>query len=225
MSHQDRTQYPAASGAGAQSGTAGEQRGSARCNLLIRPAKLITSMGEYLCVMRDVSPGGCKVRVFHPIASPPQMVLELGNGDRYEVERVWERDGHAGFRFRAAVPVEYLLNETGPFRKRPVRVRVQQPALIVSGREAAAGMLLDISQQGARVACEAGLAQDQQVRLEIAGLPAIVAKIRWRRSGAVGLVFETTFKLDELALVVARLQPAPPTPEEAETLALRAKYG
>lgn len=202
-----------------------EQRGTKRCNLLIRPAKLITATGEYLCVLRDVSPGGCKVRIFHPLACAPQMVLELGNGDRYDVEQVWERDGHAGFRFLAAVPVEYLLNETGQFRKRPVRVRVQQPALIVSGREAVAGTLLDISAQGARVACDALMAQDQQVRLEIVGLAAIVAKIRWRRGGAIGLVFETTFKLDELARIVAGLQPVPPTPDEAESLALRAKYG
>jgi len=201
-----------------------EQRDGARCNLLIRPAKLITAAGEFLCVLRDVSPGGCKVRLFHPVAAPAHMTLELGNGDRYAVERVWERDGHAGFRFEAPIPVEYVLNEDGPFRKRPVRLRITRPAVIVAGRDAYPGTLLDLSQQGARVACEAALARDQRVRLEIAGVPAIVSTVRWCRSGATGLVFEQTFKLDELARVVASLQPPLPSPQDAENAAFLARY-
>ena len=185
----------------------GEQRTGARFNLLIRPAKLAFPEGrEYVCILRDVSPGGCKARIFHPLPPEGAMVLELGNGDRYPVERVWEREDHIGMRFRDAVPMEYLLNEDGRYRKRPVRVRLSLPALIIAGREAIAAEVRDLSQQGAQLACEAHLAVDQQVRLEIAGLTPIVAKVRWRRVPTVGLVFEQTFRLDDFARLVARLQ-------------------
>lgn len=183
-----------------------DQRVSARLNLLIRPAKLVGAEGEFLCVLRDVSNGGCKVRLFHPLPLRGGMKLELGNGDRYEVERVWERDEHAGLRFLSPVPPEYVINEDGPYRKRPVRLRLQLDALIVAGRDTAPAVLRDLSQQGARLDCESRLAVDQQVRLEVAGIRPIVAKVRWRREGAIGLVFEQTFRLDELARIVAALQ-------------------
>ena len=183
-----------------------EQRYGPRINLLIRPAKLVTPAGEFLCVMRDVSAGGCKVHLFHPLPDSPAMVLELGNGDRYDVEPVWIRDDKAGLRFVNPVPVEYLLNEEGVFRKRPVRLRVCVPAVIVAGRDACPVTLRDISQQGARVEGEAAVAVDQRVRLEIPGIATVVAKVRWKRSGALGLVFEQTYRLDELAGVVMKLQ-------------------
>lgn len=191
-----------------------EQRSGDRLNLLIRPAKLVGRLGEYLCVLRDVSNGGCKVRLFHDLPERGAMVLELGNGDRYEVEQVWEREGHAGLRFSRPVPVEYLINESGPFRKRPVRLRLSVAGLLVSGRETWPVIVRDISQQGACLECDARLAVDQQVRLEIPALAPVIAKIRWRRGGALGLVFEQTFRLDELALVAAALQ-RPPAPPEA----------
>ena len=183
-----------------------EQRDGLRINLLIRPAKLVTPAGEFLCVMRDVSTGGCKVHLFHALPDAAAMVLELGNGDRYDVEPVWVRGDKAGLRFVEPVPVEYLLNEEGVFRKRPVRIRVSVPALIVAGRDACPVMLRDISQQGARVEGEAPVAVDQRVRLEISGIADVVTKVRWKRSGALGLVFEQTYRLDELAGVVMKLQ-------------------
>lgn len=185
----------------------GDQRAVPRFNLLIRPAKLlVVGEGEYLCVLRDVSPAGCKARIFHPLPADGAMILELGNGDRYAVERVWERDDHIGMRFCEPIPVEYLLNEDGRYRKRPVRIRMNLRALIVSGRDAIPAEIRDLSQQGAQMVCDAHLAVDQQVRLEISGLTPIIAKVRWRRSPAVGLVFEQTFRLDDFARLVAKLQ-------------------
>lgn len=183
-----------------------EQREGPRINLLIRPAKLVTPAGEFLCVMRDVSAGGCKVHLFHALPDAPAMVLELGNGDRYDVEPVWVRGDKAGLRFVDIVPVEYLLNEEGVFRKRPVRIRVCVPALVVAGRDACPVTLRDISQQGARAEGDAAVVVDQRVRLEIRGIPNVVAKVRWKRAGALGFVFEETYRLDELAGVVMKLQ-------------------
>lgn len=188
-------------------------RGAPRVGLLIRPAKLIAPSGEYLCVLRDASATGVKVRCFHPLPAQA-MMLELGNGDRYEVDRMWERDDHAGLRFRQSVPVEYLIKETGPYPKRPVRLRLTLSALLVSGRDVIRVLIQDLSQQGARLECSEPLALGRLFRLEIPGVPPIAAKVRWRRSPAAGLVFEDTFRLEDFARLAFRLQPLPEPPGE-----------
>jgi hypothetical protein len=202
---------PAGSGAGQEAGA--DQRGAQRIGVLIRPAKLVAPSGEYLCVLRDASSTGVKVRCFHPL--PAQgMVLELGNGDRYEVDRMWEQGDHAGLRFRSPVPLEYLVKETGPYPKRPVRLRMTLPALLVAGRDVVPATVHDLSQQGARIECEQQLALDRRFRLEIRGVAPIEAKVRWRRLPAAGLVFETTFRLEDFARLAFRLQPLPQPPGE-----------
>lgn len=180
-----------------------------RVGLLIRPAKLIAPSGEYLCVLRDASATGVKVRCFHPLPAQA-MVLELGNGDRHEVERMWEHGDHAGLRFRSAVPVEYLVKETGPYPKRPVRLRIELPALLVADRDVLPATVRDLSQQGARIECAEQLALERRFRLEIQGVAPIHAKVRWRRRPAAGLVFEDSFQLDDFARLAFRLQPLPP---------------
>lgn len=194
-------------------------RNEARVNLLLRPAKLVGRGRDYLCVLRDVSSGGCKVRLFHPLPEDPGLSLELGNGELCPVEPVWEQDNHAGLRFLRPVPVGHLINDHGVFRKRPVRLRLShQPALLVIGGERKPVILQDISQQGARLECSAHVAVDQQVRLEIPNGPAIVAKVRWRRAGSVGLVFEQTFRLDELARLVIALHSGLPAVRSRRTV-------
>jgi len=188
-------------------------RAAPRVSLLIRPAKLIAPSGEYLCVLRDASATGVKVRCFHPLPAQ-SMVLELGNGDRYDVERMWEQGDHAGLRFRHAVPVEYLIRESGPYAKRPLRLRVTLPGLLVAGRDVLRVTIRDLSQQGARLECDEQLAIDRRFRLEIPGVAPIVAKVRWRRLPAVGLVFEETFRLEDFARLAFRLQPLPQPPGE-----------
>lgn len=181
-----------------------------RVGMLIRAAKLIYGGGEYLCVMRDVSSGEIKLRLFHPLpVGDEPFELELANGDRHAMVRLWERDGHAGFRFLERVSVAELVNENGPFGKRPLRLRMKLPATITINGDEYPALVLDLSQQGARIETPAYLALDQQIRVAIQGLPEIWAKVRWRNLPAVGLVFETTFKLDELARLTAALQASP----------------
>lgn len=184
-----------------------EMRSAPRFTLLIRTAKLIGASGEYLCVVRDVSASGVKVRLFHPLPDQPEMILELANGDRYPVECVWEEGGDAGMRFTAPVDVAKLVADEGAFRRRPVRLRLQLAALVSVHGDSSAAVVHDLSQQGAQIESTRHLAMDQQLRLEIQQMEPLFAKVRWRRHPAYGLVFEQTFRLDEFARLAAALQP------------------
>ena len=190
-------------------------RAAQRFALLLRPVKVITACGEYLAILRDVSATGLRLRLFHPLPAGPRMTIELANGDCYEASKVWERDGQAGFQFTHEAEIRNLLEEQNRYRKGHVRIRIELPARLTAAGETYDAVLHDLSQQGGRIGTEAHLAIDQRVRLEARGLPRLDAKVRWRRGAEAGLIFEQTFRLDELARVIAGLQPvAPPADDD-----------
>jgi len=182
-----------------------ELRAAPRFTLLLRTAKLIGAAGEYLCVVRDVSSTGISVRTFHALPEG-QLVLELPNGDRHPLDKVWENDGAAGFRFAGEVDVNRLIEGKGRFPKRGVRLHVQLPATISSLGGVHDAVVRNLSQQGARVEARSRFALDQRVQLELKGLPAIRAVVRWRKDHEYGLAFVDTFQFAELARLVATLQ-------------------
>lgn len=193
-------------GNGLPGGGSEELRVAPRFTLLIRTAKLLCANGEYLCIIRDASSTGVSIRTFHPLPQGVQLTLELPNGDRHPVERVWEKDGAAGFRFPVSVDIDRLLNNKSRFPKRPVRLKLQLPALISCHGHTAGVVIRNLSQQGAQIESPLHLALDQKLRLEADNLPVIQASVRWRSGEHYGLVFDDTFQFAELARLAAQLQ-------------------
>lgn len=175
-----------------------------RYTLLLRAAKLIAPDRECLCILRDVSATGLKLRLFHPLPDADELAIELGNGQTYAILPVWQSGGHAGFRFAAGpVDIAPMLQGAGPFPRRAVRLRAQRAAQVVTPAGSHPVLLRDISLDGAGIDSERGFAIGERLRLEIAGFPKIAAKVRWRRGTSHGLALERHFALDELARLLA----------------------
>src|SRR6218665_388546 len=102
--HMERSVENSSARAGTLSGYE-DQRAAPRFTLLIRSAKIISSSGEFLCIVRDVSSSGVRLRLFHPLPPGPDVTLELASGEQFEVTSVWENDDHAGFRFVEEIDV------------------------------------------------------------------------------------------------------------------------
>lgn len=183
-----------------------EQRSAPRFTSLIRAAKLVSSQGEFVCVVRDVSTGGVRLRCFHAIPEDRKMELQLQNGESFVVERVREDRFEASFRFITPAAIERLVQEAWDRPRRPLRLNMALPLTLRTSAGSVAAVTQNISQQGCRVECAIPLALAQSVILESAYLPAIRAKVRWRVSGSCGLVFDDTFSLKEFAVHAARLQ-------------------
>lgn len=183
-----------------------EQRNAPRFTVLIRAAKLISAEGEFLCVIRDVSETGISVRIFHPLPNCAEMQIELQNGEQYPVELVWQDDQRAGFRFHGEVDVARIVELPSRFAKRAIRIALEAHAELVADMQILPVTLLDISQQGAKIESAQYFSIDQRVKLRGEGLREIAAKIRWRRNGQCGLVFEETFQFGEVARIAQSLQ-------------------
>lgn len=183
-----------------------EQRIAPRFTLLIRAAKLTHPDAEFLCVVRDASESGVSVRLFHPLPAGLDFTLELPNGDRHALERVWEEEGKAGFRFREAVALERIVEARGGYAKRPVRLRLEVPCTMIAGLRRVQATIGNLSQQGAEIRTQEHLSLAQRVKLEIDGVPPVAARVRWRRQDRYGLSFEDTFQFAELAALAFDLQ-------------------
>lgn len=191
--------------------TAGEElRAAPRFTLLIRAAKLVSAQGEFICVIRDVSETGVSVRLFHALPSCKQFALHMPGGAVYEIANVWQRGNEAGFTFAQAVEVQQLICESGDYPKRGVRLGLCFPVTVTTLTQRFEAVVENISQQGARIACDGMFAIDQTVRIKAPGatgeLREVRAKVRWRRDQNYGVVFDDTFTLGDFARVAAWLQ-------------------
>lgn len=193
--------------------TSADQRSDSRVSLLLRAGKLIAQQGEFLCIVRDVSAGGIKVRVLHDLPTAGQFDLELANGENYPLELVWQAEGYAGFRFLdRPIDLVGVVDEPSQFPKRGIRLRLELPIAIKVGEELRPAKLCDISQHGAQIEIEPGLAIGQRVSICSDGLADLESRVRWRRRKTCGLVFQRGFRLDELARLAAQLRDAPARP-------------
>jgi len=186
--------------------TAADPRSAPRLALLIRAAKLVSPDGEFLCIVRDASETGVSVRLFHPLPPDGELVLEMPNGDRHPLERVWEEAGRAGFRFREATDLARIVEGPSQFDRRSLRVGLDVPCdLVLAGRRIPA-KIRNLSQHGALVSTPERLSLIQRVKLQASGMPEIAGKVRWRRGENYGLSFEDTFQFSELASLAFELQ-------------------
>lgn len=188
-----------------------EQRAAPRVALLIRSAKLICDHGEFLCIIRDVSQTGARLRLFHPIPKSNSLELILANEDRFAVEPVWESDGLAGFSFRDPVDLQRILSEECPFPKRPVRLNMCASATISCADRSGTATIRNFSREGMQIETDFPLAIAQKLRVSCDELPDLHAIVRWRRAPQFGLVLPHVLSFEELAVTAARLQLPPGT--------------
>lgn len=186
--------------------TGEEKRSAQRFTILIRAAKLICPQGEFLCVIRDASETGVNLRLFHELPPEKRYMLELQNGDRHEVELIWQEGERAGMRFLECAEIARIIEGPSRYAKRPVRINVNFTAELSSISGGGQVEVHDLSQQGARITSDTRFAIDQRVKLRAPHLPEVNAKIRWRRDDSYGLVFEDTFQFGDLARVLAEIQ-------------------
>jgi len=176
-----------------------ERRTSRRVIALIRPGKLVVDGREYLCVVKDLSPGGVKLRLFHTLPPHGRLHVEFDNGEMREVRVLWQQGDLAGFAFSQEADVGALLAPPSGTPRRPPRIAVRFDAALSAGSLRTSVVVRDLSQRGACIECSGWLMIDELVRIESACMPTLHAKIRWRRPPHYGVVFEQTFRLDELA--------------------------
>lgn len=182
-----------------------ERRKAPRFTLLIQTAKLVSGPSEFLCVVRDCSSEGVRVRHFGNLPKEKFCGFELSNGEGFSVELIWQDDQYAGLRFASEVDLERIVKlSSAGLPKRQLRLNTVLEGKLTVGIDTHLITIRNLSQQGAGIECPHQLAIEQLVKLESDDLPPVYAKVRWRNGKEYGLVFEETLSFERLAAIVAQ---------------------
>lgn len=187
-----------------------ERREDARHIAVMRVAKLHTAHGEELCLVRNISEGGLKARVWSDLGVGASLTAEFKSGHHVPGEVVWQQDDHIGMRFREDGNVALILGgdeDPAPgFQPRAPRIQLEVPARIRIGARYYRVMLRDISQGGVKIrpaSADGWVEGEPAVTLALAGLAPIEGILRWHHPEIAGIAFNNPIPLDTLARWIA----------------------
>ncbi len=178
-----------------------ELRGAQRFKTMMRTAKLIGLTGEFLAVIRDVSDTGLKLRLFHPVPEE-RMALELADGSHFFIEKVWERETEAGFRFSAPIDVASFLTVLGRKDEGRISLNARIPGVITVGDIRVRMTINSLSRHGAGLESGIILGVGDRVVLNGDGLPQLRARIGQIHPSHYCIEFENVMRLDDLAQII-----------------------
>lgn len=185
-----------------------EGRTSQRQLTLLRVGALTIDDRRELCVVRNISTDGLQMRVYSDVRPGTKVTIELKQDDPIAATVVWSKEGSAGVKFDYPIDVDsvlsHLANEPRP---RMPRIDVNQPITLREGANIYRGRVLDISQGGVRVECDATLPINSDVVATLPGLAPIAAVAKWGDGRHYGLGFNRVLTISQL---VEWLQDQPP---------------
>lgn len=171
---------------------------------VFRVGKLITSVGQELCLIRNISSGGLMAHIYSAHAPNEQVEIELKAGRTVSGKIVWARDKKIGVQFDDKIDVAEVLapqpNEADQNRvPRAPRLDIRQRGRLRVGAQYQLVELHDISQGGAKLSPAGEAKPEDVVILLLEGLPPLPAVVRWCRNDMLGIVFKTSIPFEQLA--------------------------
>jgi hypothetical protein len=180
-----------------------ERRRDLRHAIVQEIAKISSSDGEELCIIRDVSPGGLKAEVYRSIAEGSAVRVELRTGRTVTGRIAWARGDHVGVAFDEQVPISAILTHCS-FDPRIGTLRAPRVAAELRGKlridfHDIAIRVQNISQGGLKITADAPVRAGSRCQVEVDGLPLRPATVVWWRQGEGGLLLQRSLNFSEFA--------------------------
>jgi hypothetical protein len=176
-----------------------ERRGSERHLTVLRVAALHVDGTTQLCMVRNVSPGGLRLRVFRPPSVGARLLIELKSGHFLGGRATWSRGSDLGAALDAPLDVYDLLSTSwnGARDRRPrlPRMEIDRTILVRLDARRRAARLCDISQGGAKLEICGGAALGSSALLQLAEAASVAGTVRWTAGDAIGIAFNEQLSL------------------------------
>ena len=176
-----------------------ERRDGERHMTLYRVGSILVESRRELCLIKNISAGGMMIRLYCSIAEATPVTVELKSGQPISGNISWTRDHNAGIAFDQPIDVIDVLSATmdGP-RPRMPRIETRCHATLRDGANILRVRVCDVSQGGAKIACETILPVGTEVIVTLPGLEPQPGVACWAEGGFIGISFNRLLPLGEL---------------------------
>ncbi len=177
-----------------------------RTTTVILVSRLVTEQGDFLCRVQNISSGGARVNSAVPLRFGQKISIDLKNGQTLVGEVRWSNFPCSGVEFDAPIDVEAVLSplkrrtKRRSWAARALRFSAASVVLVREGGRNRPGVMLNVSQTGAKLKLSGGLPIESQLMLAIPGLPQVRAAVRWCEEDEAGVSFLDPLSYDELSL-------------------------
>ena len=192
---------PAPDAPGSAAALEAERRASEWYVTIFRPGKITHSLGEELCLVRNISPDGAMAQVGSSFVEDEDVILDFRFEEQIHARIAWVRDGHVGLRFATPIDLSDVFAISGEDGRKPRAPRLRIPAAgrIQIERDVLQIVLTDVSQAGAKIHSSAKLSPGMEVQLSLDGLGDLHCTVRWARNGSAGVAFSRPIGIWQLA--------------------------
>ena len=185
-------------------------RSDERQRSVYRPALIETDGYSGFCLVRNLSSWGMKADAYAELDSGQRVVVELSHIQRVEGEIVWSDGSNVGVKFDHQIDVAAVLTGTEGMSgnmscSRPPRLSIGCTARVFTERGEIPAWVSDVSQRGLKVTIT-GVANGEELKVELPHHSPKKAIVRWTQDGAAGLNFVAPMKYSELAEWAIRVQ-------------------
>ncbi len=182
-----------------------EGRAAPRFRTLLQSARLVGEKNQSLCIVRDVSETGMKVRLFGTVEIGDRVCVEFKGGRTVFAAVKWIEDRFAGLAFETPIDLQQIFQTVEPdYSYRAPRLEIDASATVTFGRVKTPMAILDISTSGVKLLGGDALIRGEDVTIEIEGLATSNAAVRWKASDLVGIEFEHPIPVERLAAWASR---------------------
>lgn len=200
-----------------------DRRGSKRHVTILKVSKVVRKCGEELCVLRNLSTQGAQADVAEPYNVDENVFLNLLLGESIGARVAWVNSRSIGMVFHQPINLETVLANLCAEEKRAggPRVNTLAEGRILLGSDSHEILIENLSQKGARILGGFKLQTGTSLCLDLEGIRAIPAVVRWSDMSIAGLSFNIvlplwdmmrwikTYGRDDIELLNAETQPAP----------------
>lgn len=178
-----------------------DRRRDERHVTILKVSKVVRKCGEELCVLRNLSTQGAKADVAEPYLVDENVILNLRLGESIDARVAWVSDKSIGIVFHQPIDLETVLTNLCAEEQRTGGPRVSTLAegRIQLGSDWHDILIENLSQKGARILSGFNLQTGTSVCLDLEGIGAIPAVVRWSDMSIAGLSFNIVLPLWECA--------------------------
>lgn len=176
-----------------------ERRDGERHLTLYRVGSIMVDERRELCLIKNISAGGMRIRVYSSLPVGRQLSIELKSGHPVSGRVSWVNQDNVGVTFDERIDVIEILSASmeGP-RPRMPRIEVTCRASVREGASVYRMQACDISQGGIKLATTTVLPRGADVVITLPDLTPQAGVLRWIEDGYCGITFNRLLPLPSL---------------------------